>query len=119
MSKPTLPERARDLAVHALRVAAAEAIVQEEGDDAHQSQRIADLLDDLASVVDARPLEHVIQFDSDGAVVMHPLIGCGANLFDCPASFTSHAEFALPPTVGRYRLTVGANGSLHLGEEVE
>lgn len=99
---------AQGLAEHALRDAAVRAVRED----------VKRHLADLADVVAARPTFHVIDFAAHGWTIMHPLIGCGLNLFDCPVNEAAERGLERPDRYARFRCDVDAEGRLVVGEEI-
>ena len=73
----------------------------------------------LALVLAERPTFHVLDYTVAGAVVVHPLIGCGLWLSDCDVTKAIEQGFdRQPATEGRFRLDLGEDGLLRVGEEL-
>jgi hypothetical protein len=72
----------------------------------------------LAATVAARPSFHVVDVAEHGWTLMHPLIGCGQDLFGCLVNEAAERGFARPDRYGRYRCDVDGNGRLVVGGQV-
>lgn len=69
----------------------------------------------LADLIASRPVFHVIEFGETGWTMMHPLFGCGPDLFGCPVNQATGWETRpMPP--GRYRIDLAEDGSPLIGE---
>jgi hypothetical protein len=74
-------------------------------------------LERLADILAARPAFHVIDFAEHGWTIMHPLFGCGFDLFNCPINEAAERGLERPDRYARFRCDQ-INGRLVLGEEV-
>lgn len=114
-------ERVRDKAVNLLRHEATRTAVSLRPNA--EAQEEADLMAALADTIAARPVVHILQVNAEHtASLMHPLIGCGTNLFDCPVSQAmiaagQHDQIPAGLIGRRYECGLDDNGFL-IGREV-
>lgn len=73
---------------------------------------------ELAEIIAQRPTSHVIDFAEHGWTIMHPLIGCGMDLFDCPVNEAAERGVPRPARYARFRCDVNDAGRLVVGQEL-
>lgn len=105
---PDAAAKASALAEHALREAATRAVDE---DVKHHLATLADTIRD-------RPTYHVLSFTEHGWTIMHPLVGCGGSLFECPVNFAAELGVAPAGRLGRYRCHIDDQGRLAVDDEV-
>lgn len=73
---------------------------------------------ELAEILRSRPAFHVIDFAEHGWTIMHPLVGCGLYLFECPVNEAAGRGVPRPDRYARFRCDVDSDGRLVVGQEV-